>query len=200
VVELEERERRVQGVLESKMRQAAEMAAAVQTLGADSRMRIEENVRLRLLAQRLGATPRELESARRAGEHGARAADRIALATAWVPAPSAEAVERDAGGSSEDVVRSMRGLSPGGLRAAEDAAEAFAATTRLAPASPVASRRVPHAAPPPPASFAGASTSPIEALQSQMALREKLKRVRQTFSDIRQDLGYPSDVGRRLDE
>ena len=38
------------------------MAAAVQTLGADSRVRIEETVKLRLLAQRLGATPRELES------------------------------------------------------------------------------------------------------------------------------------------
>ncbi len=51
--ECEERERRSHGVMERKVRQAAELAAAVRTLGDDSKGRIEENVRLRLLAQRL---------------------------------------------------------------------------------------------------------------------------------------------------
>ena len=83
--------------MERKVRQAAEMAAAVQTLGADSRVRIEENVKLRLLAQRLGATSRELEMVRRssmdeqasagrgAGSLVSEAAERMALGTAWVP-------------------------------------------------------------------------------------------------------------------
>lgn len=39
-------------------------ATAVQTLGADSRARIEETINLRILSQRLGASPKELAATR----------------------------------------------------------------------------------------------------------------------------------------
>ena len=38
-----------------------------------------------------------------------------------------------------------------------------------------------------------APAMPAEALQSQTALQEKLKRVRNTFADIRRQVGYPDD-------
>ena len=67
--ELEARERRSRVLLERKVRPAAEMAAAVQTLGADSRVRIEENVKLRVLAERRRV---ELENVRRSSTRGAQ--------------------------------------------------------------------------------------------------------------------------------
>lgn len=229
MAELEERDRRARAVLERKLRQAAEMAAAVQTLGADSRARIEENVRLRLLAQRLGATSKELERVRRASEHSSTA--RSASAGAGRPMDSQHVGSRqvDEGGSGTE---SSGGLGEGGDAAAGSrrTAERIALATAWMPeravppttashsaasavdcfaaacmpstsreASPHASRRRPQAAPLLPSSLESTSLSPAsspEALQSQMALREKLRKVRQTFCDIRQDLGYPMESER----
>ena len=92
--ELEKRERRMIALLERKARQTAEMAAAVQTLGADSRGRIEETIKLRLLAQRLGATPKELASARRSTAVDAGLAS--SAASAFERASSTSAFERAA--------------------------------------------------------------------------------------------------------
>ena len=99
-----------QAIVQRKARQAAEMAAAVQTLGADSRSRIEENVKLRLLAQRLGASEAELENTRRVAPSGL-AASPAHLATAWLPpspsaspspSPSPELPPRASGASSPE--------------------------------------------------------------------------------------------------
>ena len=166
VADLEEVERRSRALVERKVRQAAEMAAAVQTLGADSRMRIEENVKLRLLAQRLGATEKELRNSRRTAvpqeraaaerAHTASAASRSpSLATAWVP-PTGDEVMR-AGGSPYTGSRSRS--SPGNA----------SATNGHSPVAPM--------------------------LESQSALQEKLRKVRATFADIRKQVGYDDERG-----
>ena len=175
--ELEEMLRRSRGLLERKVRQAAEMAAAVQTLGADSRVRIEENVKLRLLAQRLGATSRELEMVRRssmdeqasagrgAGSLVSEAAERMALGTAWVP-----------------VLEGAPAYSPTG------APSSGAPWPEAGHAEASGSARRRAAWKPPGAAMHTASRA--EALQSQNALQEKLKKVRNTFNDIRRQVGY----------
>ena len=222
--EHEERERRMRIVLERKVRQTAEMAAAVQTLGADSRVRIEENVRLRLLAQRLGATKKELERGRRtpaeptaeglagsafgAGGARERAAERLALATAWVPLHAEDQPSAAGGGGSVDAAAAAAHEAVDAMTAAHEAAAAH----EVAAASPPIGRRArPHAgcygassslssvastrAPPTAATAVSTArySTPADALQSQTALQEKLKRVRNTFADIRRQVGYADD-------
>lgn len=60
-----ERERQLRVVLERHAREGALSAAALRTLKEDAHARMEENVQLRLLCQRLGASPLELQRARR---------------------------------------------------------------------------------------------------------------------------------------
>ena len=184
IAELDARERRSRALLERKVRQAAEMAAAVQTLGTDSRVRIEENVKLRLLAQRLGATPKELELVRRSSSNAARD-----------------------DGESSDEERS-------GVRAFDRGESLESAWTRRAAATfgldhsrdndefgSVASTMRPHGygvhsacrggeCRSSSASSTGSPGAPTEALQSQVALQEKLRKVRSTFADIRRQVGY----------
>ena len=123
--ELEKRERRMIALLERKARQTAEMAAAVQTLGADSRGRIEETIKLRLLAQRLGATPKELASARRstavdAGLASSRLASSAASAFERASATSAferaaSAAERPSAAYERTATAPMFASAAGGL-------------------------------------------------------------------------------------
>ncbi|KAL1523726.1 hypothetical protein AB1Y20_018656 [Prymnesium parvum] len=63
--ECTERERQMRVVLERHAREGALAAAAVQSFKDDAEARLEENVQLRLLCQRLGATPVELQRARK---------------------------------------------------------------------------------------------------------------------------------------
>jgi hypothetical protein len=107
-------------LLERKARQTAEMAAAVQTLGADSRGRIEETIKLRLLAQRLGATPKELASARRSTAVDAGLASSAASAFERASAPSAferaaSAAERPSAAYERTATAPMFASAAGGL-------------------------------------------------------------------------------------
>jgi len=118
--ELEKRERRMVALLERKARQTAEMAAAVQTLGADSRGRIEETIKLRLLAQRLGATPKELASARRSTAVDAGIASSAASAFERASATSAferaaSAAERPSAAYERTATAPMFASATGGL-------------------------------------------------------------------------------------
>lgn len=118
--ELEKRERRMIALLERKARQTAEMAAAVQTLGADSRGRIEETIKLRLLAQRLGATPKELASARRSTAVDAGIASSAASAFERASATSAferaaSAAERPSAAYERTATAPMFASAAGGL-------------------------------------------------------------------------------------
>jgi hypothetical protein len=118
--ELEKRERRMVALLERKARQTAEMAAAVQTLGADSRGRIEETIKLRLLAQRLGATPKELASARRSTAVDAGIASSAASAFERASATSAferaaSAAERPSAAYERTATAPMFASAAGGL-------------------------------------------------------------------------------------
>ena len=118
--ELEKRERRMIALLERKARQTAEMAAAVQTLGADSRGRIEETIKLRLLAQRLGATPKELASARRSTAVDAGIASSAASAFERASATSAferaaSAAERPSAAYERTATAPMFASATGGL-------------------------------------------------------------------------------------
>jgi len=118
--ELEKRERRMIALLERKARQTAEMAAAVQTLGADSRGRIEETIKLRLLAQRLGATPKELASARRSTAVDAGLASSAASAFERASATSAferaaSAAERPSAAYERTATAPMFASAAGGL-------------------------------------------------------------------------------------
>jgi len=120
--ELEKRERRMIALLERKARQTAEMAAAVQTLGADSRGRIEETIKLRLLAQRLGATPKELASARRSTAVDAGLASSAASAFERASATSAferaaSAAERPSAAYERTATAPMFASAAGGLAA-----------------------------------------------------------------------------------
>lgn len=120
--ELEKRERRMIALLERKARQTAEMAAAVQTLGADSRGRIEETIKLRLLAQRLGATPKELASARRSTAVDAGIASSAASAFERASATSAferaaSAAERPSAAYERTATAPMFASAAGGLAA-----------------------------------------------------------------------------------
>lgn len=120
--ELEKRERRMVALLERKARQTAEMAAAVQTLGADSRGRIEETIKLRLLAQRLGATPKELASARRSTAVDAGIASSAASAFERASATSAferaaSAAERPSAAYERTATAPMFASAAGGLGA-----------------------------------------------------------------------------------
>ena len=202
---LDERERRMRVVLERKVRQAAEMAAAVQTLGSDSRMRIEENVKLRLLAQKLGASKKELDATRRAPADGAaehdfggsglghrdHVAERIALATAWVPVTDEPAHHpgafTTAGWAEEEAT-----MAHAAAASSPPATRYLRPSTGHMAVSSVASTRAPHTAASA-ASTAQPYATPAEALQSQTALQEKLKRVRNTFADIRRQVGYTDD-------
>ena len=236
--ELEARERRSRVLLERKVRQAAEMAAAVQTLGADSRVRIEENVKLRVLAERLGATRKELENVRRSSTRGAQGGDDdddeeedggigddkggeyprrgvggsgrggsggggVAatggsrggedLASAWVRrAEGALGLDEfDDGDEFGSVASTMRGSTTRSLPQAyaQPYTQPYTqpyAQPRLASSggtSPGAHRSSSPRAPPP-------SAGSVEALQSQSALQEKLRKVRSTFADIRRQVGY----------
>ena len=51
-------------LLETQTRESAQMIAALHTVGEDARARVEENARLRLLCQTLGATKAQLDRAR----------------------------------------------------------------------------------------------------------------------------------------
>ena len=164
VAELDERDRRARAILERKVRQAAEMAAAVQTLGADSRLRIEENVKLRLLAQRLGATHKEIDAVRRSVVLDGPATASAASPDASPPAPRSPARRVDAAAPSS--VASSPASTWGAPLAAAD-----------------------QGVPLPSRSAAAVAASPMEALQSQMALQEKLRKVRSQFADIRTQVG-----------
>ena len=177
------------------------MAAAVQTLGADSRVRIEENVRLRLLAQRLGATPKELEAVRRSSIHGAArgsgdgersvgvgggtarvvTATAPILAAAWMP-PAATLREDaaslfpdDAGGGGNDGGAAAADGGVGNDRGSGAGGSPLGAAWRAGALSTSAD---------------ASAASPVEALQSQIALQEKLRKVRATFAGIRRQVGH----------
>ena len=193
VTDMEDRERRSRALLERKVRQASELAAAVQALGADSRLRIEENVKLRLLAQRLGATHKELEGVRRSSRYAREdaedasdltqaAAARVAagsskppssLSTAWIRRTDGDGAAGD--GSDDPDGDYGGGSSPAGRRPPTYQG----ASSSLRGGSGIASSLV-----------SLSPGGPVEALQSQMALQEKLRKVRSTFADLRRQVGY----------
>lgn len=217
VAELETRERRSRALLERKVRQAAEMAAAVQTLGADSRVRIEENVKLRLLAQRLGATPKELENVRRSRANARRdendddddddeEEDSRHLFSRG-NSDGAHAGRRAGGDRGGDLPAAWVRRAQGALGFDEhDDNDEFGsvASTMRSHHRPPSHDQAPNrrSREPPGSLFSGSgvvatspgsiqsSGGPAEALQSQMALQEKLRKVRSTFADIRRQVGY----------
>ena len=188
VNDLEEREWKWRHLLERRVRREVEMAAAVQTLGADSRLRIEETVKLRLLARHHGASAMEIERARQsdvdaadppfcsgrrgnlAEEASRRAAERIALVPTLEASPPV----------SEQLIS-----PPAAVRRRP---QATACSSLSSAALTVAA--IPGYDPRMEVSGGDVSTAFDPALQSHSALQEKLKKVREKFTDIKLQVGY----------
>ena len=183
---LEDRLGAAKRVVARQGEQTAEATAALHALSADSRALLQENVSLRLLARELGATPAELDRARRtlqlpdlavgvggaARRRAGRGADTRCAGTRHV-----------AGG-----LHAHAGDGAAGLAASSSApeirpeiAEISAEIAEIEPEIACALSAEPHAA--------MAQSRRIDAsgaLASMQSLQQKLTRVRSAFAEVRQ--------------
>jgi hypothetical protein len=188
--------RQARSLLEKQTRESALTLAALHTVSEDARGRVEENVELRFLCQRLGASEAELERTRRTIDSGAAAHSHRLLSAAvseWREHGSAAPVSSTAISIPTDHLASptRRALSMPRAPRLPDAAYISGTTqarlvTELGPsktASP-AQRVARDGGSPVRAEFGGRESIELP----HTSLQEKLRIIRSKFADARESL------------